>query len=518
MKTTTDSTINCYITTPLYYINDKPHLGTAYSTVLADVIHRYHQILGGESFFLTGTDEHGQKCHQSAKEQKTPVQEYCNKMSDNFIKVWKSLDISYNFFFRTTATWHKGAVQKSLQELYDKQLIYESTYEGWYCQSEEIFYTSKDLINGKSPSGREVMRIKEKNYFFKMSAYQSRLIEYIQKKPDFIQPIYRKNEVLGFLKKPLEDLCISRPKSRLSWGIEVPFNPNYVTYVWVDALLNYATGVGYQQPTTPPHPHYGPKDFKNWWQDIGATHIIGKDILITHCVYWTCLLMALEQKLPRTILAHGWLLNPSQEKMSKSKGSVMDPLALLKSFDSDSLRYFLIRDIPVGNDAPVSHELITRRINEDLANNLGNLLSRTTKILHQHFESRIPKETICPQNLKEKKQQALKSIPKNLLKPHLILEDVIDLLNETNRFLEKEAPWKLVKKDQKHKAAEVLRTALDILAFSAVLLQPVMPQKMKVLLQALGNSKNSNIANKLQPLKEGEKIQEISALFPRIKT
>lgn len=511
--------MNCfYITTPLYYINDKPHLGTAYSTILADVLNRYHQLMGYETFLMTGTDEHGQKCSQSAKQKNIPIQNYCDEMASNFKKTWKSLDISYDLFFRTTSTYHKKAVQKCLQELYDNKQIYESTYEGWYCNSEEIFYTSKDLVNGKSPSGKEVAKIKEKNYFFKMSAYQKPLIAHIQNNPNFIQPSYRKNEVLGFLKNDLEDLCISRPKSRLKWGVEIPFNSDYVTYVWVDALLNYATGVGYQQKERR-------KDFKKWWVDTGALHLIGKDILLTHCVYWPCLLMALNIKLPKTILAHGWLLNQSQEKMSKSQGDVMDPLTLLQSFDSDSLRYFLIRDVPVGNDAPVSHALITRRINEDLANNLGNLIRRTTKMIHQHFDSQIPKKNSnnieAIESLKTLGIKTTESVKQEVLslRPHLALEKIIHLLNETNKFLEQSAPWKKIKTN-KEETADILRAALEIIYLSSILLKPVMPKKMSQLLKSLSCPEEWPLKYSQSGAfpKAGEKIQELPPLFPRIKT
>ena len=236
-----------YITTPIYYVNDKPHLGTLYTTVLADVLKSYHQILGFECFMLTGTDEHGQKCSQSASKNNIPVQTHCDKMAEQFKQTWKLMNISYNLFFRTTFLEHKQTVQKCLQKLYDDKLIYAADYEGWYSVSEEIFYAQKDLVDGKSPTGKEVTHIKEKNYFFKMSAYQEKLIKYIQEHSDFIQPASRCNEVLGFLKQPLNDLCISRPKTRLSWGVDLPFDTNYVTYVWVDALLNYTSGIGFCQ-------------------------------------------------------------------------------------------------------------------------------------------------------------------------------------------------------------------------------------------------------------------------------
>ncbi len=506
-----------YITTPLYYINDKPHLGTAYSTILADVLSRYHRLTGSETFLMTGVDEHGQKCAQSAKQKNRAIQEYCDEMVGQFENTWKLLDISYDHFFRTTSPRHKTAVQKCLQELYDRKQIYESTYEGWYCVSEETFYTSKDLVNGKSPFGKEVTKIKEKNYFFKMSAYRQALNDHIHQNPDFIQPTHRKNEVLSFLKKGLEDLCISRPKSRVDWGVEVPFDNNYVTYVWVDALLNYATGVGYQDSKRK-------QDFKKWWTDTGALHVIGKDILITHSVYWPCLLMALGIRLPKSILAHGWILDHSRQKMSKSKGDVMDPLALLKVFDSDSLRYFLIRDVPVGNDSPVSHNLILQRRNEDLSNNFGNLLRRVTQMIHRHFASRVPKrekEDFIPaiSNLREKGVQTTRKFKADIsaLKPHLALEKIVLLLNETNRFLEQNPPWKSIKTD-KEKTSSVLRAGLEIIYLSAVLLKPVLPRKMSLLLKALSCPDEwplQHFQSGAFP-KAGHIIQDLPPLFPRI--
>jgi len=504
-----------YITTPLYYINDKPHLGTTYSTVLADVLKRYHQLLGYDSFLMTGTDEHGQKCSKAAKKNNMPVQDYCDKMAKNFQKTWQALHISYDHFFRTTSLWHKKAVQKSLQQLYDNNKIYESFYEGWYCASEEIFYTSKDLVHGLSPTGKEVTKIKEKNYFFKMSAYQKPLIEHITKNPAFIQPPHRRNEIISFLKNDLSDLCISRPKSRLSWGVEIPFDPNYVTYVWVDALLNYATGVGYCQPEKK-------SDFKKWWLDTGPLHLIGKDILLTHCVYWPCLLMALEIPLPKTILAHGWLLNQEGEKMSKSAGDVMDPLNLLNIYDADALRYFLIKDVPIGKDSPVSHGFITQRINEDLANNLGNLISRTTKMIHKHFNSQVP-ENSDPKKTTDLKTLGLKTIKEvklNIiaLKPHIALEHIIELLNKTNQFLEIKAPWKTIK-DNKTKTSDTLRESLEVIYLVAVLLKPVLPKKMDQVLKSLSCPDEwplEHFQNGTFP-KAGEKIQTLPPLFPRIK-
>ena len=509
-----------YITTPIYYVNDKPHLGTLYTTVLADVLKNYHQMLDFKCFMLTGTDEHGQKCSQSADKNNIPIQIHCDKMTEQFKQTWKLMNISYDLFSRTTAPAHKQVVQKCLQKLYDKKLIYVADYEGWYSVSEEIFYAKKDLVDGKSPTGKEVTRIKEKNYFFKMSAYQEKLIQYIQQNPDFIQPISRRNEVLGFLKQPLDDLCISRPKTRLSWGVEIPFDTNYVTYVWVDALLNYTSGVGLYQEKQK-------KDFQKWWQEAGALHLIGKDILITHSIYWPCLLMALDLSLPRKILAHGWLLNQSSEKMSKSHGDVMDPVDLLKTYDADSLRYFLVREAPIGKDAPVSYDLIRRRINEDLANNLGNLLRRSTKMIYQHFDSYVPNRTALANDpltkkIKNMEKETVKAVEKHILdlQPALALEKIVQLLDESNRYLEQKEPWKLIKTD-KETAGAVLSNILETIYLCAFLLKPVMPIKMEKILNSLNCSEEwSSLTEDFhtqEKVKVGEKIQELPPLFPRIQ-
>jgi len=343
-----------YITTPIYYVNDKPHVGTAYSTVIADIINRYLQYFGNSSYFLTGLDEHGQKCQQVALSKKISPQSHCDQMAGIFKKCWQELNIQYDQFYRTSDSLHKKRVQEALKKLFDKGYIYESTYEGWYCVSEEIFYKEKDLIEGKSPQKNEVTRIKEKNYFFKMSLFQKQLIDHLNKNPDFIFPQARQNEVLSFLKKDLEDLCVSRPKSRLTWGVELPFDPQYVSYVWVDALLNYLFAIE--------------KEEKSYWNE--AHHLIGKDILITHCVYWPCLLMALDIPLPKKVLSHGWLLNKEFEKMSKSKGDTLDPLNIIKEIGTDALRYYFIKGVRFGNDAPISLSLIKKEYNNDLAHNL----------------------------------------------------------------------------------------------------------------------------------------------------
>jgi methionyl-tRNA synthetase len=436
----------------------------------------------------------------------------------NFKNAWTDLGIEYDIFFRTTDEFHIKAVQKCLQELWDKGDIYADDYEGWYSVSEEIFYTEKDLVDGKSPTGREVIQIREKNYFFRMSKYQQALIEHIQTNPDFILPEHRKNEVLGFLRQPLNDLCISRPKSRLQWGIEIPFDKDYVTYVWFDALLNYATGVGYQQPDRQP-------EFETWWMQTGPLHLLGKDILTTHAVYWPTMLMALGVRLPKQLFAHGWILNRDNAKMSKSFGDVLNPLELKKLVGLDQLRYFLAREIHLGNDAPFSMELLANRINTELANNLGNLLSRTSNLIEKFFAGKLPARG--PRGEGDDTARGLQQTAEGLatlvekevrnLRPSYAIEHIVNLLTLTNRYLEERAPWKLAKTDLAA-AGDVLLNGLEVLRISAILLSPVMPWKMTELLNRIScQDRSLECAKTFVRLKEGTPIQKGEPLFPRFE-
>jgi methionyl-tRNA synthetase len=503
-----------YVTTPLYYVNDTPHIGHAYTTVVADVLTRYRKLFGDETYFLTGTDEHGQKVQKAAEKRGLDPQAHADEMVLNFKNIWKELEIKPDIFMRTTADFHKKVVQDCLQDLYDRGEIYIQEYEGWYSVSEEIFYTEKDLVDGKSPTGKEVQKVKEKNYFFKMSKYQDKLLEHIKNNPEFIQPEVRKNETLGFLAKPLEDLCISRPKARLSWGIEIPFDKDYVTYVWFDALLNYASAVGLKQPDKK-------KFFDETWPN--AIHIIGKDILITHSIYWTTMLMALGIPLPKKIFAHGWWLTGNNSKMSKSEGEVVKPLDMKDIVGVDGLRYFLTRDISFGNDATFSQELVVQRVNTELANNLGNLVSRTTQLIAKYFEGKIPdikiKSTPALDLLKlataapEKvKAEILHFAPQNAVGA------VMDLLTDANKFLEAEAPWKKAKEDL-NAAGESLVTVLEVLRIAGTLLHPVIPTKATELLNRIGYKGDLNFAQTktAQVLKPGTEIIKADPLFPRIE-
>ncbi|MCY4321786.1 MAG: class I tRNA ligase family protein [Bdellovibrionaceae bacterium] len=497
---------NFYISTPLYYVNDKPHLGTAYTSIIADILNRYQKLFGYSSFFITGTDEHGQKCEQSALNRGLSPQEHCDQMSPQFKKTWKILNIEYDLFFRTTFDYHCKAVQNVLQNLYDKGDIYSSHYKGWYCVSEEIFYTEKDLVGAKSAEGKELIPLEEKAWFFKMSKYQKALQNHLDNHPDFIKPKERYNEIQGFLKQPLQDLCVSRPKKRVSWGIELPFDNNCVAYVWVDALLNYVTGAGYLNKK---------EHFEKYWLNAKKHHLIGKDILMTHAVYWPCFLMALNLPLPDKIFAHGWLLNKEDEKMSKSKGDKLDPLELIELVGLDELRWFLAKEIVLGKDSALSVDLITQKVNEDLADNFGNIFSRISRLIEKHFDGQIPYHTedSLLKKLTEEKQSLFKNKIDNF-ELSQALHLLSSLLVEVNKYLEQTAPWKLVKIDKKQ-AGVVLYNCLEVLRICGILLAPVMPKKMEKFLSALGEEvifKNTKWGR--QAL--GKALKHSSGLFPKI--
>lgn len=503
-----------YLTTPIFYVNDKPHLGTAYCVTMADVLTRFHRLFGQESYFLTGTDEHGQKVEDAAAKRGITPQQHCDEMAENFKTAWKSIGIEYDQFIRTTSDFHKKAVQDTLQKLYDCGDIYADTYEGWYSVSEEIFYTEKDLVDGKSPKGDAVTKIQEKNYFFKMSKYQQRLIEYIDQNPNFIQPDFRKNEVLGFLRQPLADLCISRPKARLSWGIEIPFDKDYVTYVWFDALLNYATAVGFEQKGRE-------KEFDKWWKEAGALHLIGKDILTTHSVYWTTMLFALNIPLPRMIFATGWILNKDNAKMSKSKGDVVAPAEIAQLIGLDELRYFLTREVHMGNDAPFSLELVEARVNSELANNLGNMLSRTTNLVEKFFAGKRPAFTAEDELASDLRNRtlALPALVKKEIddmRPSYALEQIVLVLTQANKYLEEKAPWKMAKENLPE-AGNVLATTMEVLRVAGTLLGPVMPAKSKELLTRLGIEATPwKDLDKWPLVSDTATIKKGDPLFPRL--
>ncbi|HCE46411.1 MAG TPA: methionine--tRNA ligase [Lentisphaeria bacterium] len=503
-----------YITTPIYYVNDKPHIGHSYTTILADVLSRYHRLLGEPTFFLTGTDEHGQKVQKAAVANKMTPIEQCDTTVVRFKELWKKLEITHDDFIRTTEDRHKTVVRKILQDLYDKGEIYKAEYTGRYCTPCERFFQEKDLVDGGlcPECKRPTDEIIESNYFFRMGKYQQWLIDYINSHPEFIQPDFRRNETLGFLKKPLEDLCISRPKSRLEWGIELPFDSNYVCYVWFDALINYITGVGYGQDDA---------KFAKWWP--ASFHLIGKDILTTHTVYWPTMLKAMGVEQPRTIFAHGWWLIGA-DKMSKSLGNVVNPMGMAEKYGVDAFRYFLMSEMSLGNDASFTEEIFVTRYNSNLANDLGNLLSRVVKMIGKEAGGVIPApgpEHEFDKELRETVLDAVSEMEAAILgmKIDRGLEQVMNAIRAANRYMEKTAPWKLAKEQNKDRLNMVLYTAAESLRVISGILSPIMPDKMCEIRKSIGITDYKIDINTLKmwgKLQPGLKVVDIGSLFPRI--
>jgi methionyl-tRNA synthetase len=506
-----------YITTPLYYVNDRPHIGSAYTTLIADIIAMYHRMKDEDVFFLTGTDEHGQKVQQAAEKNGISPKEHCDIYATRFQELWSYFNLSYDDFIRTTEERHEKVVKHVLQDLFDRGEIYKDTYEGWYSVADELFITEKDYEEGKY---RDVRRISETNYYFKMGAYQERLINYINDNPTFIQPENRKNEILGFLKQPLKDLCISRPKERLSWGIELPFDKDYVTYVWFDALLNYVTAPGYLQDD---------ERFKQTWP---AVHLIGKDILTTHCVYWPTMLMATDLPLPKTVFAHGWWTSEGQ-KMSKSLGNFIDLETIQMHCDNvgkDAYRYFMAKEGPLFSDSDFSKERFYQTYNTDLANNFGNLVNRLFKLIKKNFDGKIPDVDIVnvyssakdgsvekgENPLKKNSEKLEKSVYNHLeeFKINEIAKEIIDYVSAINIYLEITEPWKTIKTNVAYTEI-VLCTALASLRFAASLLYPLLPEKMTEFFSMLNNGDTPGTLMKWDELKSGIELGEMKALFPR---
>jgi len=497
---------NYFLTTPIYYVNDKPHIGHAYTTILADVLARFHRTVGDEVFFLTGLDEHGLKVQQAADEKGISPLQHCDEMAPRFTNLWEKLHIQYDDFIRTTEKRHEKVVQDILEMVYVKGDIYFDEYTGEYCVGCERFYTDKELIDGKCPQhDKPLETITEKNYFFKMSKYQQRLIDYIGDNSDFIQPKHRKNEILGFLRQKLDDLCISRPKSRLNWGIELPFDKDYVTYVWFDALINYVTAPGYSTDV---------ESFNKWWP---AVHLIGKDILMTHAVYWPTMLFSAEIPQPKTIFAHGWWLS-GESKMSKSLGNVVNPLDLIDKYGVDPLRYYLMREMVLGQDASFTPESFIKRYNSDLANDFGNLFSRVSTLIAKNYESMIPNHgnlTSTEIEIQKNAESLIVQVNNLISKMRLneAIEEILQFVRSINKYMEQQAPWKLVKTD-KLAGARVLYTAAEALRVSALLLHPVMPNRTVKIIDTL-NAHGSGL--KWGQLKSNTLLKKHSPLFPRIK-
>lgn len=478
-----------YITTPIYYPSDKLHIGHSYCTVATDTMARYKRLRGYDVKFLTGTDEHGQKIERIAEKQGITPKQYVDKIVSGIKDLWKELDISYDHFIRTTDDYHVKSVQKIFKQLYDQGDIYKSEYEGWYCTPCESFYTDVQLVDGKCPDcGREVERLKEESYFFRLSKYQDRLIKYIEEHPEFIQPQTRQNEMINnFLKPGLEDLCVSR--TSFNWGIPVTFDPKHIVYVWVDALTNYITALGYGSDDD--------SEFKKYWP--ADVHVVGKEIVRFHTIIWPAMLMALDLPLPKQVFGHGWLIIDGG-KMSKSKGNVVDPKVLVDRYGVDAIRYFLLREIAFGQDGNFTNEALIQRINSDLANDLGNLVSRTVGMIEKYFGGKIPsdrEETEFDASLKDTAKAVTEKVD-TLLDKMLFsdaLTEIWTLIRRSNKYVDETQPWVLAKDDsQKAKLANVLYNLSEAIRIVSVLIQPFMPNTPKLIWKQLGVSEGEATA------------------------
>lgn len=503
-----------YLTTPIYYVNAEPHLGHAYTTILTDTLIRFYRLHGLETFFLTGTDEHGDKVEKAARAAGVSPKEYADRVSNLFHDLWPELNISHSRFIRTTDENHKKVVRLILQKVYEKGDIYFSEYEGNYCYGCERFYLEKELVDGKCPDHKVAPEyIKENNYFFKMSKYQEWLIGHIKKNPSFIRPERYRNEILSFLKDPLEDLCISRPKSRLAWGIALPFDDNFVTYVWFDALINYLSGLGYPSGEL----------FTKFWPS--ASHLIAKDILKPHAIYWPTMLKAAGIELFSHLNVHGYW-NIEKDKMSKSMGNVVRPLDLKEKYGLDPFRYFLLRDMVFGLDSNFSEIALVNRLNSDLANDLGNLVSRAMAMAKKYFQGKIAapnKDENGDDKLKEIAMGALGEINIFMeeLATHKALKVIWELIGAVNRYIDHTAPWKLAKDPaNKDRLQTVIYNILESIRILSVLITPFMPdtsQKIQSQLGYEGIHSTFLDIKKWGGLKPGTSVYKGEPLFPRIE-
>jgi len=497
-----------YFTTPLYYLNAKPHIGHAYCTVLVDALTRYERLFGNEVHFLTGTDEHGQKVQKAADTRGVTPQQHVDELQQAFRDLWPELHIRYDDFIRTTEPRHKDAVRRLLSKLHAQGDIYAQDYAGWYSTAAERFWAEEELVDGRCPdTGLEVQYITERAYFFRMSKYGEQLRAHIEAHPGFIRPTNRANEVLGFLAKGLGDLCISRPKERLSWGIPLPFDEDFVTYVWFDALTNYIAALGW--PDAP--------EFATWWPH--AHHVIGKDILTTHSVYWTTMLLAAGATLPKSIIATGWWLS-GDRKMSKSLGNVVDPLSMKDVYGPEVLRYFLLRDMVVGLDSNFTEEALVRRNNSDLANDLGNLARRAAGLVGRYFDGKVPSPG-APTPAEDEVIAAAAALRAQIpslvddLAIHNAIEETLQFVRRLNKYITDTAPFKTIKTDPAA-AARSLYTVLEGLRHAACLLAPIMPEKMDELTAALGATPTTRLdALEWGDLAPGALLQMEEGLFPR---